>query len=96
MQRELTSLAGFAMFVYLFSRLKDTNPAVPYFLLIGASIVMAQVLPMSCLDLDDLDLRFDLPLPDFDIALTWIYVIGFAAMLAVIDVIEQVMSNAAI
>lgn len=95
-QMALISLAGFAMFVYLFSRFKDTKPAVPYFLLIGASIVMAQFLPMSMLHVDDVELRFDLPIPDFDSALTWIYVIGFAAMLAVIDVIEQVMSNAAI
>jgi hypothetical protein len=28
--------------------------------------------------------------------MTWVYIIGFAAMLATIDVIEQVMSNAAI
>ena len=39
---------------------------------------------------------FALPLPHFDSALTWVYVLGFAAMLAVVDVIEQVMSNAAI
>ena len=38
----------------------------------------------------------DLPIPHLDNALTWVYVFGFAAMLAVIDVIEQVMSNAAI
>ena len=34
-------------------------------------------------------------MPHFDSALTWLYVIGFAAMLAIIDVIEQVMSSAA-
>jgi MFS superfamily sulfate permease-like transporter len=42
------------------------------------------------------ELKLALPIPQFDSALTWMYVIAFAAMLAVIDVIEQVMSNAAI
>ena len=95
-QMALISLAGFVAFVYLFSKFKDTKPAVPYFLLIGASIVLAQFLPVPMLHVDDVELRLALPLPHFDSAITWIYVIGFAAMLAVIDVIEQVMSNAAI
>ncbi|ARO87315.1 SulP family inorganic anion transporter [Nitrosospira lacus] len=95
-QMALISLAGFATFVYLFSKFKDTKPAIPYFLLIGASIVLAQFMPMSMLHVDDVDLALALPVPHFDSALTWMYVIGFAAMLAVIDVIEQVMSNAAI
>ena len=95
-QIALISLAGFAIFVYLFSKFKDTKPAIPYFLLIGASIVLAQFVPMSMLHVDDVELRLDLPIPHLDSALTWMYVIGFAAMLAVIDVIEQVMSNAAI
>jgi MFS superfamily sulfate permease-like transporter len=95
-QMALISLAGFAIFVYLFSKFKDTKPAVPYFLLIGASIVLAQFLPVPMLHVDDVDLMLSLPLPHFDSAITWVYVIGFAAMLAVIDVIEQVMSNAAI
>jgi MFS superfamily sulfate permease-like transporter len=95
-QMALISLAGFAAFVYLFSKFKDTKPAVPYFLLIGASVVLAQFLPVPMLHVDDVELQLALPLPHFDSAMTWVYVIGFAAMLAVIDVIEQVMSNAAI
>lgn len=45
---------------------------------------------------EDVSLSVVLPVPHFDSAVTWVYVVGFAAMLAVIDVIEQVMSNAAI
>lgn len=48
------------------------------------------------LHVEDVPLSLALPIPHFDNALTWAYVFGFAAMLAVIDVIEQVMSNAAI
>ncbi len=44
LQMALISLAGFALFVYLFSKFKDTKPAVAYFLLIGASIILAQFL----------------------------------------------------
>ena len=95
-QIALISVAGFAMFVYLFSKFKDTKPAVPYFLLIGASIAVAQFVPVSMLHVDDVDLKLALPIPHIDNAMTWVYIIGFAAMLATIDVIEQVMSNAAI
>lgn len=92
----LISLAGFAMFVYLFSKFKDTQPAVPYFALIIAGAILAQFLPVPMLHVEDIDLRLAIPIPHFDSGLTWVYVIGFAAILAVIDVIEQVMSNAAI
>ncbi|MBA2658558.1 MAG: SulP family inorganic anion transporter [Nitrosospira sp.] len=95
-QIALISLVGFAMFVYLFSKFKDTKPAVPYFLLIVASIVLAQFMPVSMLHVDDVDLKLALPIPNIDSAMTWVYIIGFSAMLATIDVIEQVMSNAAI
>ncbi|MDQ3185000.1 MAG: hypothetical protein M3Q16_00740 [Pseudomonadota bacterium] len=46
--------------------------------------------------MDDVELKLALPIPNIDSAMTWVYIIGFAAMLATIDVIEQVMSNAAI
>lgn len=95
-QIALISLAGFAVFVYLFSKFKDTRPAIPYFLLIGASIALAQLLPVSMLHVDDVEFKLALPIPNIDSAMTWVYIIGFAAMLATIDVIEQVMSNAAI
>jgi MFS superfamily sulfate permease-like transporter len=95
-QIALISLAGFAGFVYLFSKFKDTRPAIPYFLLIGSSIAVAQFLPVSMLHVDDVDIKLALPIPNVDSAMTWVYIIGFAAMLATIDVIEQVMSNAAI
>jgi MFS superfamily sulfate permease-like transporter len=95
-QMMLISLAGFGMFVYLFSMFKDTKPALPYFLLIGISIAVAQFLPVPMLHVDDVELRFVLPIPHFSDALTWVYVIGFTIILTAINVIEQVMSNAAI
>ena len=92
----LISLAGFGMFVYLFSKFRDTQPAIPYFALIIAGAIFAQFVSVPMLHVEDVELKLVLPIPHFASALTWVYVILFAAMLAVIDVIEQVMSNAAI
>ena len=58
------------MFVYLFSKFKDTKPAVPYFLLIAASIALAQFMPISMLHVDDIDLKLALPIPNIDSAMT--------------------------
>lgn len=96
MYMALISLSGLVMFVYLFSRFKDTKPALPYFLLIGASIIVAQFLPVPMLHVDDVPLHFVSPLPNFSNGWTLLYAFGFAVMLAIVNVIEQVMSNAAI
>ncbi|MCP5246270.1 MAG: SulP family inorganic anion transporter [Burkholderiales bacterium] len=95
-QMVLISLTGFGVFLYLFSKFQNTQPAIPYFVLITASIIVSYFVAMPMLHVDDIPLTLSLPLPKFDSAITWVYVIGFAATLAVIDVIEQVMSNAAI
>ena len=95
-QMALISLIGFVAFVYLFTKFQQVQPAIPYFALITAGVVLAQFIHVPMLHVEDVPLAMALPIPHFDHALTWIYVIGFAAMLAVIDVIEQVMSNAAI
>lgn len=95
-QMVLVSLASFAMFIYLFSKFKDTKPAIPYFILIVASVIVAQFMAVPMLHVDDVDLKLMLPIPHVENAMMWVYMIGFCFMLATIDVIEQVMSNAAI
>jgi len=95
-QMVLISMAGYAVFVYLFLKFKNTQPAIPYFVLITVGTVLAQFMSVPMLSMEDMDLKLVLPLPHFDSALTLVYMLGFAVMLAVIDVIEQVMSNAAI
>jgi MFS superfamily sulfate permease-like transporter len=92
----LISITGFVGFIYLFTKFQTKQPAVPYFVLIIAGVILAQFIHMPMLHVDDVPLSLALPIPQFDNAITWMYVIGFAAMLATIDVIEQVMSNAAI
>ena len=95
-QMVLVSMAGYALFVYLFLKFKNTQPAVPYFVLIAAGTILAQFMSVPMLSMEDTALTLAWPIPHFDSALTVVYMVGFAVMLALIDVIEQVMSNAAI
>jgi MFS superfamily sulfate permease-like transporter len=90
------SLIGAALFLFLFKKFKDRQPAVPYFALIVYGIVASLILPVTMLHVEDAELALALPIPDFGTPSLWVYAIGFALMLAIIDVIEQVMSNAAI
>lgn len=95
-QMALISIVGYVGFVYLFLKFKNTQPAIPYFVLITAGAVLAQFVSMPMLSVVDTPLRFELPIPHFDSTFTVVYMVGFAVLLAAIDVIEQVMSNAAI
>ena len=95
-QMSAISLLAFLMFIYLFAKFKKTNPAIPYFSLIISGVVLAQFVTVPMISVEDVDLALALPLPHFASAAIWLYAIGFACMLAAIDVIEQVMSNAAI
>jgi MFS superfamily sulfate permease-like transporter len=90
------SALGAVLFLALFARFKDTKPAVPYFILIIFGIVAALFVDVKMLNVQDVALTLALPIPEFDSLYMWLYAIFFAMMLAVVDVIEQVMSNAAI
>ncbi|MBE0492854.1 MAG: SulP family inorganic anion transporter [Thiomicrospira sp.] len=90
------SIIGALLFLVLFKRYKDSKPAIPYFILILFGIVVSLFFPLAMLNVEDAELSLALPIPNFDSFSIWMYAIGFALMLAVIDVIEQVMSNAAI
>lgn len=90
------SIIGAAMFLVLFKMFKDTKPALPYFALIVFGIIAALFIDVKMLKVEDVEFNIGLPIPDFDTAWLWVYAIFFSLMLAVVDVIEQVMSNAAI
>ena len=91
------SAAGLAVFLLLFSKFKNTQPAVPYFVLIAGGIILAQFVSVPMISVEDVDLHLQLPLPQADVSLLMlVYMVLFCAMLAIVDVIEQVMSNAAI
>lgn len=90
------SVIGLALFLILFQKFKETKPAMPYFALIVFGLIAAQFFSVNMLKVDDVEFNIGLPIPDFDSVYLWLYAIFFALMLAVVDVIEQVMSNAAI
>ena len=90
------SVVGAALFLLLFKKFKDTKPALPYFSLIVYGVVASIFVDVKMLMVEDVDFSLALPIPNFDSLYLWVYAIFFALMLAVVDVIEQVMSNAAI
>ncbi|TYP89389.1 MULTISPECIES: SulP family inorganic anion transporter [Nitrosomonas] len=96
-QMTAISAVGFAAFVFLFSKFKDTQPAIPYFALIIGGVVLAQFVSVPMISVEDVPLELRLPLPTADVTIMMlVYMFFFCAMLAIVDVIEQVMSNAAI
>lgn len=90
------SIIGVIIFLGLFQKFKDTKPALPYFALILFGIVAAMFVDVKMLKVEDVEFTLALPIPSFDSAWMWVYAFFFALMLAVVDIIEQVMSNAAI
>ncbi|SFL20303.1 Sulfate permease, MFS superfamily [Nitrosomonas aestuarii] len=91
------SAAGMGVFVVLFAKFKDIQPAIPYFVLIIGGILVSLLVPVPMIVVEDVDLYLRLPVPSADVTIMMmVLMILFCAMLATIDVIEQVMSNAAI
>jgi MFS superfamily sulfate permease-like transporter len=92
------SVAALAAFVLLYRRFKETSPGLPYIAIIGGGAWLAAYVHVPMLHVEPVAIHFALPFPDFaKIApLTHVEMVLYAAMLMVVDVIEQVMSNAAI
>ena len=90
------SVVGAILFLGLFKKFKDTKPALPYFALIVFGIVASLFVDVKMLAVEDVKFTLALPVPNFDSLSLLVYAIFFSLMLAVVDVIEQVMSNAAI
>jgi len=94
----LCSAVGFVLFVYLYKRFKATSPGIPYIAVIGGSIVLASYVNFPMLHVEPMQFELAWPFPDFAAITPMMHVemVLFALMLMLIDVIEQVMSNAAI
>jgi MFS superfamily sulfate permease-like transporter len=94
----LCSAAGFVLFVYLYNRFKDSSPGVPYIAVIGGSIWLAVYVKFPMLHVEPVEFALAWPFPDFTKITPWMHfeMVLYALMLMLIDVIEQVMSNAAI
>lgn len=94
----IVSIISMWLFLYLFTKYKKTNPGISYVITIIASVIIAQFVKVPMLHIDEATFNLKIPLPNIDLhhPIIIIQMIGFALMLAVIDVIEQVMSNVAI
>ncbi|SDX45046.1 SulP family inorganic anion transporter [Nitrosomonas halophila] len=92
----IISTVSMAGFLFLFSKFKDKQPAIPYFAIIIAGIIVSQFIHVPMLYVEDVELKLIAPIPQVDSFMVFVYMILFCAVLAVIDVIEQVMSNAAL
>lgn len=92
------SFGAFMLFLYLYRRFKDTSPGVPYIAVIFGAIALSFFVELPMLEVERVPFVIAAPFPDFSKIepLMLLEMLLFALMLAMIDVIEQVMSNAAI
>lgn len=94
----VASAAAFFVFIRLYKKYHDSNPGLPYLVVIGGSVWMSLYAKFAMLEVKDVPISFKLRFPDLGKMepLVLAHMVGFAAMLCIVDVIEQVMSNAAI
>lgn len=92
------SFASLLLFLYLFTKYKASYPAIPYMVTIVISIVLGHYVPLPMLHEEDVPFVIAPPYPHFEhfSPLLLAEFVGYALMLALIDVIEQVTSNKAI
>jgi len=98
LQVVLISALALGLFLYFYKKFKDTSPGVPYIAIIAGSVWLSFYADFPMLHIDHVPFQLALPFLDFSTIqpITMVEMILYAAMLALIDVIEQVMSNAAI
>jgi hypothetical protein len=86
------------LFLHLFGKYKAKYPAIPYVAVIIVGIVAGIYLKLPMLHIEHTPIKLALPFPDFDKIppAMLLEIFGYAMMLSLIDVIEQVTSNAAI
>lgn len=94
----LISAGSMFFFLYLFGKYKAKYPAIPYVAIIAVSVFLGFYIKLPMLHLEDVPIKIALPFPDFEKLppSMLLEIIGYALMLSLIDVIEQVMSNSAI
>ena len=94
----LSSVFTLGCFVYLYQRFKDSKPGIPYIAIIAGSVWVSFYLSYPMLHVQPIHFALAWPFPDFAKITPSLHVemVLYAAMLMLIDVIEQVMSNAAI
>lgn len=96
------SVLSFIAFVWLYKAYKQKMPALPYIVITASAVLISFFFPLPKITIDNVPFQLALPFPHFtgmtsgETSMMVIKMVGFAMMLGVIDVIEQVMSNVAI
>ncbi|MGB0930765.1 MAG: SulP family inorganic anion transporter [Chitinophagales bacterium] len=96
------SVVSFIAFVWLYKAYKKNMPALPYVVITATAIIIGFFFPLPKITIDNVPFQLALPLPHFgdmsggEMYFMLLKMVGYAMMLGVIDVIEQVMSNVAI
>lgn len=92
------SLGSLLLFLYLFAKYKSKYPAIPYVATIVISVILGFYVPLPMLHIEEVPFVLAVPMPHFEgfSPLLLAEFVGYALMLALIDVIEQVTSNKAI
>ena len=98
----ILSGVAFSAFMWIFVKVGKKYPALPYIIVIGAAVIVAYFVDVKRVEIPPAPFVVLFPLPDvgglkgFEAAYFLAKMIGFAIVLAAIDIIEQVMSNKAI
>lgn len=96
------SIISFIAFVWLYRAYKKNMPALPYIVITVSAVIISFFFPLPKIAIDHVPFQLALPLPHFtglsatEISFLLFKMTGYAMMLGIIDVIEQVMSNVAI
>lgn len=93
-----SSVVGLLVFLFLYNKFKTRSPGIPYIVVIGGGIWAATRFDYPMFHLEPVAMALKSPFPDFSAIPLALHVemVLFAVMLSTVDVIEQVMSNAAI
>jgi MFS superfamily sulfate permease-like transporter len=94
----LCSALALVLFLWLYKKLKDKSPGLPYIVIIAGSVWLASSVDFPMLHFETVSIELASPIPDFRAIKPAMHLemVLFAMMLSLVDVIEQVMSNAAI
>lgn len=93
------SVATMGVFLWLFRRFAKTNPGLPYIVTLVIGVLVAWVIPVPMLHLENAPLSFRLPLPSptlLDDPVRVLGIVGYVLVLTLVNVIEQVMCHVAV
>ncbi|HNK55450.1 MAG TPA: SulP family inorganic anion transporter, partial [Leptospiraceae bacterium] len=98
----ILSILSLSAFLYLYNKYGKTLPGLSYSSILLFGTISMFFISLPTIEVEQIDFKFEFPMPhgeyfkDKSLAYEVVLMIGYAVVLGSIDVIEQVMSNAAI